>query len=121
MPEATWARRPVIDEAARQLDEYFAHKRRSFCVPLQPLGTPFQQRVWQSLLQIPYGMIISYARQAELLDMPRALRAIAAANGRNRLSIFIPCHRVIGANGALTGYRGGLATKRFLIELEKHP
>ena len=121
MPEATWGRCPVIDEAAHQLDEYFAHKRRSFCVPLQPLGTPFQQRVWQSLLQIPYGMTISYARQAELLDMPRALRAIAAANGRNRLSIFIPCHRVIGANGALTGYRGGLAAKRFLIELEKHP
>ena len=120
MSEATWDRQPVIDEAARQLDEYFAHKRQSFSVPLLPLGTPFQQRVWQSLLQVPYGTTISYARQAELLCMPRALRAIAAANGRNRLSIFVPCHRVIGANGALTGYRGGLAAKRFLIELEKH-
>lgn len=105
-------------EAARQLDEFFAGKRRVFDLPLLLAGTDFQQKVWRNLLEIPYGQTLSYRQTACLLGMPEAVRAIANANGANALSIVIPCHRVIGHNGNLTGYGGGLAAKHFLLELE---
>lgn len=114
--------RPGTDEilvrAACQLDEYFAGRRREFDVPLLPVGTYFQLAVWRELLTIPYGEVCTYAAQAERMSMPRAVRAVAAANGQNALSLFIPCHRVVGHGGRLTGYAGGLEAKRFLLDLE---
>ena len=104
--------------AARQLDEFFAKRRQVFDLPLLFAGTDFQQRVWRNLLKSPYGQTLSYRQEALALGMPEAVRAIANANGANALSIIIPCHRVIGHNGSLTGYGGGLAAKRFLLELE---
>jgi methylated-DNA-[protein]-cysteine S-methyltransferase len=109
---------PVIADAEQQLDEYFAGARRSFDLPLDLVGTPFQQRAWLALATIPFGTTISYGEQARRLGVPRAVRAIGAANGRNPLSIVLPCHRVVGANGALTGYGGGLDAKRHLLEHE---
>ena len=108
----------VLRETRRQLDEYFDGRRRSFDLPLAPRGTAFQQQVWLALREIPYGETISYAQLARRLDMPTATRAVGAANGRNPLPIVVPCHRVIGADGSLTGFGGGLPTKRFLLELE---
>lgn len=108
----------VLAMAARQLDEYFAGRRQEFDVPLLPVGTDFQLAVWRELLTIPYGEICTYAAQAERMSMPRAVRAVAAANGQNALSLFIPCHRVVGHGGRLTGYAGGLEAKRFLLDLE---
>lgn len=108
----------VLKFATCQLDEYFAGNRRSFDVPLMPVGTDFQLLVWRELLDISYGEVCTYATQAERLGNPRAIRAVASANGQNALSIFIPCHRVIGRDGQLTGYAGGLEAKRFLLELE---
>lgn len=108
----------VIDAAAMQLDEYFERKRSSFDIGLLFAGTPFQQRVWQELLRIPYGTTISYAEQARRIGSPAAVRAVAAANAVNAISIFVPCHRVTGADGSLTGYAGGIDTKRYLINLE---
>lgn len=108
----------LIDAARRQLCEYFDGRRTTFHVPLAPDGTPFQRRVWDALASIPYGQTISYAELAARVGRPGASRAVGAANGRNPLPIVLPCHRVIGANGALTGFGGGLPTKRFLLELE---
>jgi len=101
-----------------QLDEYFAGTRRTFDLPLAPAGTPFQQRVWALLREIPWGQTISYAELARRSGNPAASRAVGAANGRNPLPIVVPCHRVIGSNGALTGYAGGLEAKRTLLAVE---
>ena len=106
-------------EARRQLEEYFAGERGSFDLPVAPAGTPFQQRVWAELQRIGYGTTITYAELAARIGRPTAIRAAGAANGANPVSIVIPCHRVIGSNGALTGYGGGLEAKRFLLELER--
>jgi len=111
----------VLRETRRQLDEYFDGKRRGFDLPLAPRGTGFQQQVWLALRDIPYGETISYAQLARRLDMPTATRAVGAANGRNPLPIVVPCHRVIGADGSLTGFGGGLPTKRYLLQLEGAP
>ena len=108
----------TADEAARQLDEYFSHRRERFDVPLWQPGTPFQQEVWSVLEDIPYGATETYAGLADRLGRRQAMRAVAAAVGANLLSIFIPCHRVLGSDGRLTGYAGGLSAKRFLLEWE---
>ncbi len=104
--------------AARQLDEYFTGKRRTFDIPLLFTGTDFQQKVWNELLHIPFGTTVSYGEMARRIDMPKAVRAVANANGANSISIFAPCHRVIGSDHSLTGYGGGLDTKQKLLELE---
>ncbi len=108
----------VIEMAARQLDEYFRGKRREFTVPLLFVGTEFQKKVWDGLMTIPYGTTLSYLELAGRLDIPSAVRAVANANGANGISIFAPCHRVIGADHTLTGYAGGLDAKRYLLTLE---
>lgn len=105
-------------EAIRQLGAYFAGRLRAFDLPLQPNGTAFERQVWQELTRIPYGRTIAYGELARRLGRPSAARAVGLANGRNPLAIVIPCHRVIGANGSLTGYGGGLETKRWLLEHE---
>ena len=110
---------PVLVRAERQLAEYFAGQRHAFDVPLEPVGTPFQLSAWSGLREIPYGETWTYGRQAAAIGRPRAPRAVGAANGQNPLSIFVPCHRVIGADGSLTGYAGGLESKRFLLALEQ--
>jgi len=107
-----------FDKLSSQLEEYFSGKRREFDIPLVLPGTPFQQRVWTTLQTIPYGSTRSYKKQAETIGLPNAVRAVAKANGDNRIAIIIPCHRVIGANGDLTGYGGGLWRKRYLLNLE---
>jgi methylated-DNA-[protein]-cysteine S-methyltransferase len=104
--------------AREQLDAYFAGALTAFDLPLAPRGTPFQRRVWAELGKIPYGETVSYAQLAARLGAPRAVRAVGLANGRNPLSIVVPCHRVIGADGSLVGYGGGLERKRALLELE---
>lgn len=109
----------VIEEAVTQLDEFFAKKRQAFSIPLLFVGTDFQKTVWRELLTIPYGETISYGDMARRIGMPKAVRAVANANGANAISIFAPCHRVIGSDGSLTGYGGGLAAKKMLLELEK--
>ena len=109
---------PILQTAETQLAEYFAGSRRDFDLPLAPQGTPFQRQVWFALATIPYGQTRSYAQIAAQLQRPTATRAVGAANGRNPLPIVLPCHRVIGADGSLTGFSGGLPTKRFLLELE---
>lgn len=101
-----------------ELAAYFAGRRRGFGVPLDMVGTPFQREVWRALLEIPYGQTRSYAEQARRIGRPTSVRAVAAANGRNKISIVVPCHRVIGSDGSLTGYGGGLARKRWLLALE---
>jgi methylated-DNA-[protein]-cysteine S-methyltransferase len=108
----------VLAATRTQLSEYFAGSRRSFDLPLAPQGTDFQRTVWWTLAEIPYGETISYAQLAARVDKPSATRAVGAANGRNPLPIVLPCHRVIGADGSLTGFGGGLPTKRFLLALE---
>jgi methylated-DNA-[protein]-cysteine S-methyltransferase len=108
----------AFTEACRQLDEYFAGERTVFDLPLNPAGTPFQLRVWEALKTIPYGEIRSYGEIAEQIGRPGAARAVGLANGRNPISIVVPCHRVIGASGALTGYGGGLERKQYLLDLE---
>ena len=110
---------PVIEEAARQIDEYFAGKRTMFDIPMLHIGTDFRKRVWAELLNIPYGTTISYGQLAQRMDMPAAVRAVANANGANPISIIVPCHRVIGSDWTLTGYGGGLTTKQALLALEK--
>lgn len=107
--------------AALQLDEYFAGSRRNFTLPLLTAGTEFQQTVWHALTTISYGHTLSYGQLAQTLSRPQAVRAVAAAVGANALSLFLPCHRVTAAGGALTGYAGGLAAKRFLLALEQRP
>jgi methylated-DNA-[protein]-cysteine S-methyltransferase len=118
-PGAGWRRDPgSLRDAADQLRAYFAGELREFELPLAPHGTASQQRVWAALRDIPYGRTISYAELAVAVGKPRAARAVGAANGRNPIAIVIPCHRVIGAAGALTGYGGGLDRKRLLLDLE---
>lgn len=109
----------LLDAAALQLDEYFAGQRRRFDIPLLLTGTGFQKKVWQALLEIPYGATISYGELASRIGMPHAVRAVANANGANAISIFAPCHRVIGSDNSLTGYAGGLPAKQYLLGLEQ--
>ncbi len=109
---------PLLAEAFRQLDEYFAGTRRAFDLPLKPAGTPFQLRVWEALRRIPYGKTASYGEIAAAVGCPGGSRAVGMANNRNPIAIFIPCHRVIGADGKLVGYASGLDTKRRLLDLE---
>ena len=108
----------VLHATQVQLAQYFAGQRQTFDVPLDLVGTDFQVRVWQTLLRIPFGQTCSYAQQSEALGQPRAVRAVANANGQNKISIIVPCHRVVGSNGTLTGYAGGLPRKQALIALE---
>jgi len=108
----------VLTACRDQLKEYFAGTRRQFDIPLAPSGTAFQKSVWQALSGIPYGQLRSYRDIAEILNKSRAVRAVGAANGRNRLPIVVPCHRVIGSDGSLTGFAGGLDAKRALLKLE---
>lgn len=110
---------PLLDAAALQLDEYFAGQRRRFDIPLLLIGTEFQKKVWQALLEIHYGATISYGELASRIGMPHAVRAVANANGANAISIFAPCHRVIGSDNSLTGYAGGLPAKQYLLGLEQ--
>lgn len=104
--------------ACTQLDEYFAGQRQEFHVPLSIRGTAFQRQVWQQLCKVGYGQTASYGEVAKQLDNPKAMRAVGMANGRNPIAIIIPCHRIIGSNGSLTGYAGGLERKKFLLGLE---
>ena len=108
----------ILREAIRQLQEYFEGKRQDFSFKLNPSGTPFQQKVWQELLHIPFGKTTSYMDLSKKLGDVKAIRAVAAANGKNPLWIVVPCHRVIGTDGSLTGYAGGLWRKKWLIEHE---
>ena len=109
---------PVLARAATQLHQYFAGRRTEFDLPLAPQGTDFQRRVWAELLQIPYGETVTYGELARRLGNPTGSRAVGLANGRNPLGIVVPCHRVVGAGGDLTGYGGGLPRKRLLLDLE---
>jgi methylated-DNA-[protein]-cysteine S-methyltransferase len=109
---------PAINLAIKQLDEYFEGTRKEFDLPINQPGTDFQQQVWQQLLAIPYGKTITYGQQSQLMNSPLAIRAIASANGKNNLWIVVPCHRVIGSDGSLTGYAGGLWRKQWLLEHE---
>jgi methylated-DNA-[protein]-cysteine S-methyltransferase len=109
---------PLLTRVTRQLDEYFAGTRRTFDLPVAPTGTPFQQAVWQELTRIDYGTTISYGELAARIGRPKAVRAVGAANGKNPIPIVIPCHRVIGKDGHLTGFGGGLPTKQHLLALE---
>jgi len=119
-PQPGWTRADrSFADAAKQLREYFAGKRQAFDLRLAPTGTRFQRAVLEALQRIPYGETRSYADIAEAVGNPRAVRAVGAANGRNPLPIVIPCHRVIGSNGSLTGFGGGIETKRFLLDLER--
>lgn len=118
---ADWVRderRPVLTQTMRELDAYFLGKLRAFTVPLAPEGTDFQRQAWRALTQIAYGKTCTYGQQALQMGKPKAVRAVGAANGKNPIGIIIPCHRVIGASGALTGYAGGLHNKEFLLKLE---
>ena len=117
--EAPRGDHPVLSAAARQLGEYFAGERRVFDLPLDvSSGTEFQRDAWLALAEIPYGETTTYGAQARRLGRPDAVRAVGAANGQNPLPVVLPCHRVIGADGSLTGFGGGLATKRALLDLE---
>jgi methylated-DNA-[protein]-cysteine S-methyltransferase len=110
--------RPILTAAEYQLGDYFAGRRRAFSLPLAFEGTPFQRAVWSALLTIPHGEIRTYSDIARQIGKPRAVRAVGAANGRNPISIVAPCHRVVGSNGALTGFAGGLDAKAYLLTLE---
>ncbi len=110
---------PVLLETERQLKEYFNHKRQKFSLKLDMLGTEFQKNVWQALLKIPFGETKSYGELAKQIGNEKASRAVGAANGKNPISIVVPCHRVIGASGKLTGFAGGLEVKAHLLELER--
>lgn len=109
----------VLDRTRRELDQYFARRRQTFSIPLDPRGTPFQRRVWTALQRIPYGTTTSYGAIAAAISAVKAVRAVGTANGANPIPIIIPCHRVIGADGSLTGFGGGLDRKRFLLDLER--
>lgn len=108
-----------LDLLEEQLNQYFAQTRTEFTLPLHLTGTAFQKSVWQTLLGIPYGTTWSYKQQAIQMNQPEAIRAVAAANGQNKHAIIIPCHRVVGSNGQLTGYAAGLSKKKWLLEFEK--
>lgn len=120
VPKAEYRSSALLKRAQRQLLEYFAGKRDRFDVPLRLEGTDFQRQVWAALAQIPFGSTCSYAELARRIGRPQAVRAVGSANGANPVSIIIPCHRVIGANGALTGYGGGLPRKHWLLAHEGH-
>lgn len=109
-----------LDAAAAQLAEYFAGERTDFELALDPVGTPFQLEAWTALRSIPYGSTVSYGEQARGMGDARKARAVGAANGRNPISIIVPCHRVVGADGSLTGFAGGLSTKAWLLAHERH-
>ena len=111
----------LLAEAARQLDEYFSGRRRQFDLPLDLEGTEFQQRVWEAVSEIPYGQTRTYAQIASTIGSPKAVRAVGAANGANRVAIIVPCHRVVASGGGLGGYGGGLELKRRLLALETGP
>ena len=111
----------LLLEAAKQLERYFAGSLQTFTLPLAPVGTAFQQAVWQALQQVPYGATRSYQQIAHAIGNPKAVRAVGMANSRNPIAIVIPCHRVIGANGKLTGYAGGLDKKAWLLQHEQQP
>lgn len=110
---------PLLLRLEVELKEYFDGKRRGFSVPLAPIGTPFQMGIWDTLRRIPYGKTISYTVEAQMLGRPTAVRAVANANGRNPISILIPCHRVITSGGCIGGYSGGIWRKEFLLKLER--
>ncbi len=114
-------RHAVLEAAAEELAEYFRGARRVFRTPLAPAGTPFQRAVWEEVALIPFGGVRSYAEVALEIGRPRAVRAVGGANARNPLPLFVPCHRVIGSNGTLTGYAGGLAAKEWLLAHESKP
>jgi methylated-DNA-[protein]-cysteine S-methyltransferase len=116
--EGSGVRGGIVDEAVRQLHAYFSGKLTRFDLPLKPEGTPFQLAVWEQLLKIPYGKVISYGDLAKRIGKPNSSRAVGAANGSNPIPIIIPCHRVIGSNGRLTGYGGGIHIKEALLKLE---
>lgn len=118
MQYKTFADSPHCDVAVRQLDEYFQQKRKAFDLPLNPMGTSFQKTVWSALQTIPYGATVSYKELAGLIGSPESIRAVGRANATNCIPIIIPCHRVIGADGSLTGFGGGLPLKEFLLKLE---
>jgi methylated-DNA-[protein]-cysteine S-methyltransferase len=107
-----------LEDAVYQINEYFEGKRTQFSLTLNPEGTDFQKKVWEALEQIPYGKTVSYMDLSKILGDPKAIRAVAAANGKNPLWIIVPCHRVIGSDGSLTGYAGGLHRKKWLLEHE---
>lgn len=109
---------PLLEALGHQLEEYWAGRLRTFSIPLDLQGSPFQQKVWQSLLSIPWGKTRTYLDQARFLGDEKAIRAVASANGRNPVAIVVPCHRVVGSDGSLTGYAGGMERKRALLELE---
>ena len=111
--------RRVVEKAVQELDEYFNGRRRQFTLPVQSVGTAFQERVWQELLKIPYGGTCAYRDIAKRMHKDKAVRAVGTANGRNPLAVIVPCHRVIAADGSLGGYAGGLAIKTFLLNLEQ--
>lgn len=119
LPQYELGRDKISDQACRELDLYFAGKLREFRVKVAPQGTEFQRKAWAALQAIPYGETRSYAQQAKAIGSPKATRAIGAANGRNPIPVIIPCHRVIGANGSLTGFGGGMERKQILLELEQ--
>ena len=112
------ARHPVLRQARRELAEYFAGKRRRFDVALDPRGTVFQRSIWKAIAKVGYGKTLTYGELAQRAGFPGSARAAGAATGRNPLSVIVPCHRIMGANGSLTGYAGGLSRKRALLELE---
>ncbi len=109
---------PMLDQATRQIAEYFDGRRHAFDLSIDLQGTPFQREVWQQLLKVPFGQIVSYQGIANIIGRPRAARAVGAANGRNPISIIVPCHRVVGSDGSLTGYGGGLWRKEWLLRHE---
>lgn len=108
----------VLDAAVHQLDEYFRHRRQKFDLPLEPHGTDFQRHVWRQLLTVRYGTTVAYQDIANALGNPKAIRAVGAANGQNPISVIVPCHRIIGSNGKLIGYGGGLWRKEWLLQHE---
>lgn len=109
---------PILIETKRQLNEYFAGTRQTFTLPIRMRGTEFQQSVWETLRTIPFGTTATYAAIAQRIERPRAVRAVGAANSKNPISIIVPCHRVVGSNGTLTGFAGGIETKRQLLQWE---
>lgn len=110
---------PYLDQLENELAEYFEGKRKVFSVPLHTPGNDFSQMVWKTIQEIPYGQTCSYKQQADSMNNPKAIRAIASANGRNRLAIIIPCHRVIGSDGSMTGYAAGIEKKKWLLKFER--
>jgi len=119
LPGCVMSRTPLLERARQQLEEYFGGQRKVFDLPLSPGGTAFQLAVWQALQRIPYGETRTYGQVAEMIGKPRSCRAVGGANHRNPISIVVPCHRVIGKDGGLTGYAGGLDAKRLLLEIER--